>query len=305
MIRRFRTCAILEGKAGNLKRPELAADLPGANGGATGEAAVAATIGLVQMGPKKGGQTMLRCFLICAGAEGKDDSLRWLEALARERRPDGILFAGGILAPAAQGDVRAGADDIPREDALCYQRFFETLGKLGVFTALVPGPQDRPLRGFLRLGMQAEVDFPTLHVVHACLTQENDTVFAGIGGQLTENADSCEMTVRCSRATAEYFLRKLWAAEQPRKVLLLGTAPRGALSGEEGSTVVGDLIDSYHPSLCVVAGPTAHRGTQRIAHTLVINPGRLADGSAAWLDWDRGTGQVELLDARSVAGSTT
>ncbi len=246
---------------------------------------------------------MLRRFLICAGAEGNEESLKRLEALVRERRPDGILFAGGILPPTARGELRAGADDIPRDDALWYQRFFETLGKLGVFTALVPGPQDRPLRGFLRLGMQAEVEFPTLHVAHACMVQEGDVALAGIGGQLTENVDGCEVAVRCSRTTAEYFLRKLWAAEQPRKVLLLATAPKGTLGGEEGNAVAGDLIDSYHPSLCVVAGPTAHRGTQRIAHTLVINPGRLADGSAAWLDWDRGAGQVELLDARAAAGS--
>ncbi len=246
---------------------------------------------------------MLRRFLICAGAEGKDDSLRWLEALASERRPDGILFAGGILPPTAGEGLRAGADGIPRDDALCYERFFETLGKLGVFTALIPGPRDTPLRGFLRLGMNAEVEFPTLHVAHACLVQEGDVALAGIGGQLTENVDGCEAAIRCSRTTAEYFLRKLWAAEQPRKVLLLATAPKGALGGDEGNAVAGDLIDSYHPSLCVVAGPTAHRGTQRIAHTLVINPGWLADGSAAWLNWDRGAGQVELLDARSAAGS--
>jgi hypothetical protein len=119
-----------------------------------------------------------------------------------ERRPDSILFAGGILAPTAGEVLRAGADGIPRDDALCYQRFFETLGKLGVFTTLVPGPRDTPLRGFLRLGMNAEVEFPTLHVTHACLVQEGDIALAGIGGQLTENVDGYEATVRCSRTAA-------------------------------------------------------------------------------------------------------
>jgi hypothetical protein len=46
----------------------------------------------------------------------------------------------------------------------------------------------------------------------------------------------------------------------------------------------------------VVAGSTAHRGWQRIAHTLVVNPGCLADGSAAWLD--RGRDEVDFLDLR-------
>jgi hypothetical protein len=248
---------------------------------------------------------MMRQFLICGGMEGKDDSLRCLEALVGERRPDGVLFVGGILAPTAGEELRAGADGIPRDDALCYERFFETLGNLGVFAVLIPGAQDTPLRGFLRLAMHAEVEFSTLHVAHACLVQKEDVALAGIGGQLTENVDSCEATVRCSRTTTEYFLRKLWSAEQPRKVLMLGTAPKGRLGGEMGSAVAGDLIDSYHPNLCVVAGPTSRRGTQRIAHTLIVNPGRLADGSAAWLDWDRRAGdQVEFLDTRMPAGST-
>ena len=46
-----------------------------------------------------------------------------------------------------------------------------------------------------------------------------------------------------------------------------------------------------------LTGPRrSSRGMQRIAHTLVVNPGRFADGSAAWLDWGRPAGeQVELL----------
>ena len=69
--------------------------------------------------------------------------------------------------------------------------------------------------------------------------------------------------------------------------------------------IVGDLIDWLRPSLCVVAGPTERRGLQRIASTLIVNPGRLADGSAAWLDWDRsGDDQVEFCttDAQGAAG---
>jgi len=49
--------------------------------------------------------------------------------------------------------------------------------------------------------------------------------------------------------------------------------------------------------LCVVAGRTERRGVQRIASTLVVNPGCLADGSAAWLDWNQRSGdQVEFLE---------
>jgi hypothetical protein len=48
--------------------------------------------------------------------------------------------------------------------------------------------------------------------------------------------------------------------------------------------------------LCVVAGQTALRGMQWVAGTLLVNPGSLADDSAALLDWDRkGDDLIEFL----------
>ena len=80
---------------------------------------------------------------------------------------------------------------------------------------------------------------------------------------------------------------------------MLAEPPTGSLGGEQGCKVAADLIDSIHPSLCVVAGPDERRGTQRIANTLVINPGHLANGWAAWLDRSRPADQqVEFLDQR-------
>ena len=64
---------------------------------------------------------------------------------------------------------------------------------------------------------------------------------------------------------------------------------------------MGELIDSYHPTLCVVGGPTKQCGSQRIANTLVVNPGHLADGWAAIFDWSQPAGkQVELMNLRSL-----
>ena len=83
---------------------------------------------------------------------------------------------------------------------------------------------------------------------------------------------------------------------KPHKALLLSEPPPGVLGGPEGNRVIGDIIDSLRPNLCVVGGPTERRGVQRIASTLVVNPGCLADGSAAFLDWDRtGDDPVEFL----------
>jgi Icc-related predicted phosphoesterase len=226
--------------------------------------------------------------------------LAWLRQVVERRRPDGILFAGGVLDTARRYAPRDGtAWGLTREDAGFLEQFLEALGRLGVFSALIPGPMDTPLEDFLRMGMHAEIEFPGVHLVHATLVERGDIAVCGVGGVICEGS-ACELDT-CSRTLAEYYLRPLWTAKQPHRILLLATPPKGPLGGEEGTTVMADLIDSYHPSLCVVAGPSGRRGTQRIAHTLVINPGYLAEGWAAWLDWNRAAEeQVEFLNLRAL-----
>ena len=117
-----------------------------------------------------------------------------------------------------------------------------------------------PLEEFLRLALQAELTYPHVHVVHATLVAEQGLAVCGLGGVLAEKRllgmDSC------SRPTAEYFLRPLWTARQSRKVLLLPAPPPGKLGGSEGEPLVAELIDSFHPNLCVVAGSSARRGSE-------------------------------------------
>ena len=229
----------------------------------------------------------MKRFLIASHLDGCK-AMAKLQALARERQPDGVFFAGGIL----------GKHTVSHAEKLkAWKDCFDALGELGVFTAAIPGAADVPLREFLQLATDSEVSTPTLHVAHASLFEEDGVAVGGLGGELTEADDHCEDRLCYARPSAMYFLRALWRAEQPYKVLLLSVPPPGRLGGEAGNPICGDFIDSYHPSLCVVAGATERRGFQRVAHTLVVNPGRLADGSAAWLDRSRSKDeQVEFLE---------
>lgn len=238
----------------------------------------------------------MRRFLICAGACGQAGALEGLRHWAEARRPDGILFAGGILGRPRQYQARAATQwGMTREDALFLEKFFATLGGLRCFTALIPGPADTPLDEFLRLGMHAEVEHPGLHLAHATLIAEKDVAVCGMGGCLTN--ECMPESDYFSRPKVEYYLRSLWSAVQPRKILLLPEPPFNGLSGPEDRRLPDTLVDSYHPTLCIIGGD--HRGFRRVASTLVVNPGRLADGHAAWLDWGRTTSdQVELLDLR-------
>jgi hypothetical protein len=177
-----------------------------------------------------------------------------------------------------------------------WEAFFKAVGSLGAFAAIVPGAADVPLREFLRLAMMAEIEYPGLHVAHATVFEEPHMALCGVGGDLVEAEDRTEDRLCYARASAEYFLRTLWHSKQPDKLLLLSVPPPGELGGHSGNQICGDFIDSYHPRLCAVAGATDRCGSQRIAKTLVVNPGRLADGSVAWLDWTRSKGeQVEIL----------
>lgn len=241
----------------------------------------------------------MRRFLICSGVHSRPKSLEWLQRAVETRHPDGILFAGGVLDMGRQYTSRTTPWGLTHDDAIFIEKFFETLGHIGIFSAVIPGPVDTPLEDFLRAGMHAEVTYPNLHMAHATLIERGDVAVSGIGGCIMEG----HMTDvdRYSRTVAEYFLRPFRLAPQPHTVLLLATPPLGPLGGSDGSRVVSELIDSYHPSLCVVNGPHETRGVQHIAHTTIVNPGHVAEGWAAWLDWNRDLNdQVSFLNLRDL-----
>jgi hypothetical protein len=241
---------------------------------------------------------MRRC-LLCSGVHGRQQSLDWLKQIVNERRPEGIFFVGGILDPQRRCAVRATPWSLTTDDSLFILKFFRTLAEFGVFSAVISGCGGEPIEEFLQLGMQAELESPHVHVAHATLLEEEDVAVCGIGGFIAERpllgVDSC------SRTLSRYFLRALGTAKQPRRVLLLSTPPPGRLGGLAGSPLIEELIDTYHPSLCVVCGCAERQGAEWSGRTLVVNPGSLSDGQAAWLDWNRPIHkQIEFLDLHSM-----
>jgi Icc-related predicted phosphoesterase len=234
-------------------------------------------------------------FLLCSGIHGEERGLDTFRRLVDGRQPDGILFAGGVLAVGRCYEPKVTLWGMTREDAIFVERFFETLDELNVFSAVIPGRSDTPLDEFLRLGMNAEVEFPSVHVVHATVVTRNGMAVAGLGGWVSDGS-AYELDC-CSRTLAQYYVRSLAAATQPHKVLLLPRPP-GVAGIPGGSLVSAELIDSLHPHLCLAGDGIDTPSVQRVAHTLVVCPGFLADGRAAWLDWRRPAGErVELLDA--------
>ncbi|RMF38549.1 MAG: hypothetical protein D6753_15680 [Planctomycetota bacterium] len=231
----------------------------------------------------KGEGTAMRRLLVCGGIDGRESAVETLKEMISEHRPEAVLFVGGLCGRDQGGE----ADDLTPQQVQIWETFFKTLGESGVYTAFLPGWYDTPIDEFLQAAMNAEVDYSNLHCVHGTLMEEADVAICGIGGEIAENGSCKGDHWKRSRNSAEYYLRRLWASEKPRKFLLLGTPPTGALGGDNGSAVVGELIDSYHPDLCAVLGDSAHRGVERVASTYVVNPGRLSDGCAAIFDWSK------------------
>jgi hypothetical protein len=237
----------------------------------------------------------MKRLLLCSGVNGERRGIESLRRFVADQRPEAVLFAGGILSLQRQMAPWGSSPwGVTQEDEGFVHEFFAALGGLEVFCALIPGPNFQPMDQFYRWALAVEQEFPLIHLAHATLQEERDLAVCGLGVTMAEDA---LMREDCwSRSRALYFLRTLRASVKPRKVLLLPEPPPGDLGGPEGNPFVGEMIDSLRPSLCVVGGPTERRGVQRIASTLVVNPGCLADGSAAFLDWDRtGDDPVEFL----------
>ncbi len=128
----------------------------------------------------------MRRFLLCAGLDGNAEALVWLRRLVDARRPDGVLFAGGIVNPGRACAVKLTPWSLSAADTAFVQQFFAALGGLGVFCAVIPGPAGEPLDEFYRLAVEAELAFPNVHFAHATLVAEDGLAVCGLGGDISE-----------------------------------------------------------------------------------------------------------------------
>ncbi len=88
----------------------------------------------------------MRRFLVISGINGDPEALLRLQTVVRDKRPDGLLFAGGILNYDGVNATKSGvANTHSKEGPFFVEQFFSTLGSLGIFCAVIPGVFDAPL----------------------------------------------------------------------------------------------------------------------------------------------------------------
>lgn len=238
----------------------------------------------------------MRRFLIIAGINGHPEALLRLPNIVRELTPDGLLFAGGVFPQSAKEIEKfvCESDYYTEEGALFMERFFSTLGSLGIFSAIIPSMFDAPLDEFVKRGMAAERRHPNIHVVHVTPAEEGDVAIFGLGGCIADQTSA--NTGYYSRSLAEYYLRPLLTCKLPRKIVLVSDVPE-SWEGELGDVRLANaLIAAYHPDVCVAGRRGVKKPIDRIGETQLIHPGELSAGCAAWLDLDLPRGdQAKLL----------
>jgi uncharacterized protein len=186
----------------------------------------------------------------------------------------------GIGAVVLVGDVGGGEDR-----ASSYRAVLEALAMGDCAAFWVPGPEDAPIEEVLREGHAAEVVLPSLRCIHGTVAYApGPVVFAGLGGEISDDPhgprDEVER-IRYPRWEPEHRLRLLRDLKPHELVLAFATPPAHHALGEGGSDVVAAIIGSYVPRIAVVGGPP---GSATLGRSLVVAPGRLAEGHYAVAD---------------------
>jgi Icc-related predicted phosphoesterase len=215
---------------------------------------------------------------------------------------DALLGAAGELdvqAIALVGDLSGAAAG---ERGAQYLALFRALGAAGLDAYWVPGPSDAPVEDYLREAYRIEMAYPFLHGVHGMLAFAPGTVVvAGLGGQVDDDPAAPrdeQRRLRYPRWEVEYRLKLLERelVEHEHPILLFATPPAHKGTGAPGSEVLAELAATHRARLVVCGG---ERGSSLLGRTLVVSPGRLADGYYAIADLRAGTAEFSELSVRT------
>jgi|GEM_PF-38905 len=189
-----------------------------------------------------------------------------------------------------------------------YTAVLELLGSLGVPVYLLPGDDDLPL-ATINQALQAYRGSAMLHLVHRTSAPLGELdVVSGFGGQLTNGGESVAAAVQFPAWEARVAFEHLAAYDTAfqnaaRRIFLFATPPQGEridrFNGSHvGAPLLNSVIRAYQPHIVCCGGPSDSCGIELIYGTRVVNPGALADGSYALIDFERLNIQLKHLPER-------
>ena len=229
----------------------------------------------------------VRMLLAVAEVRGAVEALRGLLDGLDETEVDAIALVGDL-------GVEWG------EKPETYRAIFKALGEAERPAFWVPGVNDAPLADYLRESYNLEVVYPFLHGVHGTVAfAPGPLLFAGMGGEIGDDPNTLraeEYLVRYPAWEVEYRLKVLRELEEHELVLLFFTPPAHKGLREPGSEVLAELVKTHNPRLVVTAG--AEPVEERLGRSLVVSPGRLADGRYTLVDLRDGRADRRTLGRR-------
>jgi uncharacterized protein len=208
----------------------------------------------------------------------------------------GVAERTQAQAIALVGDLGTGAGG--------YREVFGMLSEASVPVYWVPGSGDAPADLYLRESYTIEVAFPLLRGLHgtAALARDTGVVFAGMGGELSDDLDAPRderERLRYPRWEAAYRLKLLDLLDYNELVMLFATAPAHKGRSLPGSEAVAELVGTYRARLVVCGG---ERGVELLGSSLVVAPGVVQDGHYALADLRKRTAELCQLSYAAPTG---
>lgn len=233
---------------------------------------------------------------------GAYEGLEDFERVIRKESPDLLLFIGDILKFGPRALEFASAREekrVPDRDraevvadvataAEEYRRFFEFLGGLDRFVAVIPGNLDAPRRQFMRAATEFEGEYNNLRVLHRLWAQVGDVAIAGFGGEISENVNEDYFMDIYPREAVLYCFKEMGYVDAPHKLFMIHTPPVARFGAVEthklGSRIVNQVIERYGPELVLVAHDHKAKGQTNVGEAVVVNAGPFNEGNYAVIE---------------------
>ncbi|MDX1672994.1 MAG: hypothetical protein R3211_11690, partial [Balneolaceae bacterium] len=172
---------------------------------------------------------------------------------------------------------------------------FKLLGKSGIPSYYIPGPQDTPLVAFLREAYNIELIFGSMHGVHGTFAfAPRHYLFAGMGGELVQDPKKEPPesgSIQYEAWQVEYLFKVLKEMKDYPMIFLFASQPKHRVASPEGSDELTQIINTHQPKLVIVRGEEYFE--RKLGSSLYICPGNASKGTAAIIDFqDRSSQQI-------------
>ncbi len=239
--------------------------------------------------------------IVTSDFHGAKEVMAPLNSLIDNEKPDIVVFCGDIVKGYARGNEWLSSKKLgkkpdkekieikneEKEDLEIYDYFYKNIRK-NAPVLVVPGNMDAPEKRYFSTILNLNIK--NIYLVHENMFFKEKYVFAGFGGEITENNYEDFFVLRYPSEKVKFALRKVkWVKKE--KILILHSPPVSKV-GIEGDVVVGsyavnEIIHELKPKLLFCGHAHKASGTDMVDDTLCVNPGPLKYRNAAAVDSEK------------------